>query len=257
MVPLLSFRFWCIAAGFENHGYEGHNVGAMWGMAYLLSFLMLEGLDLLTPRKDKDNASSKKYCETFSNSSVVLFLVFYLWELSGIFPESVFRNKRQGDHILKSTGLTSTLLVPWITIVLLSCIVTPCGLATLFYKLNIPTNSPLGSVLRPTLQPFMGDFTKVIQIGAACTCLACGSIPTLQRSQPFYIEIPCQLGRLDCSHLHNLPDHLDLCWLPNLTFQNSTATRAFRLRCFGDESSVFAVCNSKPRRNLPLPRAHL
>lgn len=91
--------------------------------------------------------------------------VFFLWEHSGIFPESVFRNETQDDRILKLIGLISTLLVPWIIFVLLSCIVIPCDLATLFYKLTIPTDDPLGSVLRPTLQPFVGNFTKVIQIG--------------------------------------------------------------------------------------------
>ena len=66
---------------------KGIPLTQIWGIAYLLSFLMLEGLDLLTPRKERDNASSKKYCETFSNSLVVSFLgrvaivgqiVFYL-----------------------------------------------------------------------------------------------------------------------------------------------------------------------------------
>ena len=94
------FAFSALPQALKTMAVRGIPLTQMWGMAYLLSFLMLEGLDLFTPRNERDNASSK-YCETFSNSSLVLFLgrvaivsqIVFLWELSGIFPESVFRNE--------------------------------------------------------------------------------------------------------------------------------------------------------------------
>lgn len=55
VVSLLGLRLGCITPSHEDPGYGWYTANENMGMAYLVSFLVLEGLDLLRPQQHRDD----------------------------------------------------------------------------------------------------------------------------------------------------------------------------------------------------------